>query len=127
LLLLSSCKSLVPAKDSYISQEKAIDLALEIASSSAPEISGPQETPSNLRTERMTLDEAIKQIHPNEEVSGYGADPAMMVWLITMDGLWLGEMTAPDSTPASNSGTYHHYAIILDAKTGSEISSTLSP
>ena len=119
-----SCISPAGVSDSSISKQKAIDTALEIVSTSRPEISGSQEEPSNIQAEKMTLDEAVKKIDMhNQPPNRY--DPGSIVWFITMDGLWQNEMEAPgvELTPMP----YRHYAIIIDAKTGSEIESSLKP
>ena len=122
--LLVSCTSLRKGSSSTISEQEAIDAALEVASTSRPEISGPQEEPSNIRAEQITLDEAVKKLSKGHQPrSGY--DPNMTVWFVTMDGLWLNELDAPGVviTPAP----YRHYAVIIDANTGSEIESFLTP
>lgn len=122
--LLVSCTSLRKGSSSSISEQEAIDAALEVASTSRPEISGPQEEPSNIRAEQITLDEAVKKMSKDHQpLSGY--DPNMTVWFVTMDGIWLNEMDAPGVviTPAP----YRHYAVIIDANTGSEIESFLTP
>ena len=124
--LLVGCKSIITPSDSYISEQQATDAALEIASSSRPEMSGAQVTPSNITAKQMTLHEAVKMIDKNNQpATGY--DPTMLVWFITMDGLWLGEMSAPDTAPTPEPVSYHHYAIIIDAKTGLGIESSLKP
>ena len=120
------CKSPSGTSNSYVGEQQAIAAALESASTSRPEISGPQEKPSNINAQKMTLAEAVKKINKNNQpASEY--DPKMTVWFVTMDGLWLGEMSAPGDVPAPEPVPYHHYAIIIDAKTGSEIESSLSP
>ncbi len=74
----------------------------------------------------MTLDEAVKRIDErNQPANEY--DPEMIVWFVTMDGLWLGEMSAPGIVPTPQPVPYRHYAIIIDAKTGLEIESSLLP
>jgi hypothetical protein len=121
---LVSCTSSRQSSSSTIREQEAIDAALETASTSRPEISGPQKEPSNIRAEQITLDEALKKMSKeNQPPSGY--DPNMIVWLVTMEGLWLNEMDAPGVaiTPAP----YRHYAVIIDANTGSEIESFLTP
>jgi hypothetical protein len=124
LIILTGCRSATETSITDVSKQQAIDAALAVVSSSRPEVSGPQIEPSNIRAEQMTLGEAVKKMSKDRQpASGY--DPNMIVWFITMDGLWLNEMDAPGVviTPAP----YHHYAIIIDAKTGSEIESFLTP
>ena len=126
LMLVTSCQLPTKSLDTYISKEGAIDEALKIASSSRPEISGAQVTPSNIIARQMTLSEAVKMINKGNQVpTGY--DTQMLVWFVTMDGLWLGEMPAPGITPIPELVPYHHFAIILDAKTGLEIEDSISP
>ena len=100
-------------------------IAIESATASRPEISSAQVTPSNITAQQLTLEEAEKRIHQgNEIVAGY--DPKMQVWLVTMDGLWWGEMSAPGVVPTPEPVPYHHSVVILDAKTGDEIENSLS-
>ena len=125
-ILLTSCRSTTENPKSYISKQEAIDAAVAVASTSQPEISGAQEEPSNIQAGQMTLIEAVKKISKdNQPAAGY--DPNMIVWFVTMDGLWLNEMEAPGLTPPAEPAPYHHYAIIIDAKTGSQIQSSYLP
>lgn len=124
--LLAGCKSIIKPSDSYISEQQAMDAALATASSSHPEMSGSQAIPSNVTAKQMTLLEAVKMINKNNQpATGY--DPTMMVWFVTMDGLWLGEMSAQGIVSIPELVSYHLYAIIIDAKTGLELESSLSP
>lgn len=118
--------SLSETSDSFISKQEAIAVALEIASTSGPEISRPQEKPSNIRAEQITLAEAVNRINKNNQPANR-YDPNMTVWFVTMEGLWLGEMSAPGVVPTPEPVPYHHYLIILDAKTGLELESSLLP
>lgn len=126
MIFLVSCRPLPETSDSYIGEQEAIDAALEIASMSHPEISGPQVEPYSISAQQITLAEAVKRINEKNQVSA-GADPKMIVWFVTMDGLWLGEMTAPGVSPTPEPVPYHHYTIILDAKTGLDIEVSISP
>ena len=103
-----------------------MEAALEVASMSRPELSGAQEKPFNVVAEQMSLAEAVKKINENDQPAA-GYPPDMPVWFVTMEGLWLGEMFAPDVAPTPEPVQYHHYAIIIDAKTGLEIESWLTP
>ena len=118
MLLLSGCKqgSIVP--DKGLNQQEAIEAALKIASMSQPEISGAQVTPSNVQAELMTLGKAVKRIQEDNSVAT-GDDPEKLVWLVTMDGIWLDEFPLPTGMPTPE--PYHHFAIIIDQKTGWEI------
>jgi len=109
-----------------INRQEAVDAALKIASSSQPEISGALVTPQNVQTEQMTLGEAEQRIHGNPTAPS-GHAPEMPVWYVTMDGLWANEVSAPDLTPSVTQQPYHSYRIILDARTGLEIESSLQP
>ena len=131
ILLLSGCAQESRVTDNSISKQEAIDIALNIASTSQPEISGSQVTPSNVHAEQMTLGEAIKRIRENSDVAT-GYTPDMPVWLVTMDGIWLNEMKLPRPTdlPATDLPTPEpgrHFIIIIDAKTGLEIEGAYFP
>jgi hypothetical protein len=126
LFLITSCKSISQSSSPSITKQEAMEVAIEIASMSRPEIDGLQGEISNIHAEQMTLDEAVKKIDERNQPSSL-YDPNMMVWFITMDGLWLGGMSIPDAVTTPTPVPYHHYAIILDAKTGAEIESTLTP
>ena len=121
MLSLSGCKqgSKVPGKG--INQQEAIDAAIKIASHSQPEISGSQVPPSNVHAEQMTLGQAEKRIQ--SDATGY--DPEMLVWLVTMDGIWLDEFPLP--TGMATPEPYHHFTFILDQKTGLEIEGSGHP
>ena len=124
LFFLMSCKGAATSSDGYISKEQAIDAALEIATMTQPELSGSQEKPSNINAEQTTLGEAVKKINQkNEPAVGY--DSNMIVWLVSMDGIWLDEFPKPAdfATPMP----YHRYFVILDAKTGQTIETAALP
>lgn len=124
MLLLSGCKQGSNVPDKGMNQQKAIDAALKIASMSRPEISGSQVTPSNVHAEQMTLGKAVKRIQEDNSVAT-GYDPEMLVWLVTMDGIWLDEFPLP--TGMATPEPYHHFTIIIDQKTGLEIESSGHP
>ena len=123
LLLIAGCSARTESALTYITEQEAIRAAVEIAAASRPEISGSQEQPSNIQAKQMTLEEAVKTIGKDDQPAA-GYDPHMIVWLITMDGLWLSEVEAPGITVTP--AFYHHYAIMLDAKTGAEVESALT-
>src|SRR5690242_8587286 len=123
LLLFTSGCSPVPRPDG-ISEQEAIEAAVEIASASRPEISSGQTTPTNVRAERMALAEAIRHIGAGDEIpSGQAAE--LPVWLVSMDGIWLDEFPRPEDYPTPE--PYRHLMIILNAKSGAEIESTFRP
>jgi len=124
--LLTGCKSTIKATATYISEQKAIDMALELAASSRPEISGAQVVPSNISAKQMTLNEALKRINKGDAVPD-SYDPQLPVWFVTMDGLWLGEMSVPGAALTPQPAPYHHFAVIMDAQTGLEIEDSISP
>jgi len=72
----------------------------------------------------MTLDEAVKKLSSDNQIDD-GYDPNMIVWFVTMDGVWLDEFPKPDNLPTP--APYHHYVLILDAKDGSEIQVSILP
>jgi len=90
LIVLNSCKPLSETSDSYISKKEVVDTALEIASTSRPEISGAQITPYNITSEQMTLNEAVKHIDSKDEVA-VGYNPDLTVGFVRMEGIWLDE------------------------------------
>ncbi len=53
------------------------------------------------------------------------ADPALPVWLVTLDGGWLDEFQRPTDSPTP--WPDRHTATILDAQTGPEIKSSARP
>jgi hypothetical protein len=126
LISLASCKQITETSHPFISKEAAIQAALEVASTSWPEISGPQEKPSNINAEQMTLKEAVRRMDGSSQPAN-GSDPDSIVWYVTIDCLWLGEMSVPDIVPTPTPVAYRHYAIIIDAITGSQLETSLSP
>ena len=118
ILLLFGCARESRVTDNSISKQEAIDIALKITSMSRPEISGSQVTPSNVHAEQMTLGEATKRIRENNDVAT-GYTPDMLVWFVTMDGIWLDEFPRPKDLPTPE--PYQHFIVIIDAKTGLEI------
>ena len=117
VLLFSGCSK---ASNKGISEQKAIDAALKSASMSRPEMSGSQVTPSNVHADQMTLGEAVKRIDENDDVAARYS-PDMLVWLVTMDGIWLDEFPRPTGLPTPE--PYRHFFMILDEKSGLEIES----
>ncbi|HKZ79068.1 MAG TPA: hypothetical protein VI793_19205 [Anaerolineales bacterium] len=108
----------------FISQQEAIDIALEISSMSQPEISGALTKPENIQAELTTLIVATKRLMGSDSI-GAGYSPDMMVWLITMDGTWTDEFPRPTDIPTPE--PYHHYGVILNASTGEHISTSARP
>jgi hypothetical protein len=127
-LLLASCSKVPvatkPAAIELLSREQAISMALRSASMSRPEVSGALVTPQNVQAEQMTLGAAVQRLPGNPSVP-VRYNPQMPVWLVTIDGLWANEVQAPGIT--ATQAPYHHYAVVLDALTGTEIESSLKP
>jgi hypothetical protein len=113
-----------PTATANLSRQEAIEFALKNASHSRPEISGAQVTPVNVQARQMTLAEAVKRLDNDGQVAA-GYDPKMTVWYVTMDGIWLDEFPRPADFPTPE--PYRHFMIILDARSGLEIESSLKP
>ena len=121
-LLLSGCAKESSANTSEIDQQKAIDIAVEIASVSIPEISGSQVAPSNIHAEIMTLAEAAKRLNSNPQNVFSEESSEKQVWLVSMDGIW-----APAAVPGVVQKPYQHLSIVIDAITGLEIFRNMQP
>jgi hypothetical protein len=124
VVFLSGCLQESRTSNQSISKQKAIEIAIESASMSHPELSGSQVPPSNIRAQQMTLEEATRRIYEGNHV-GDGYAPDMLVWIVTMDGMWLDEFPRPTDVPAPK--PYRHLVMILNAKTGEEIESAARP
>jgi hypothetical protein len=120
-LLLLGCASKSPIDNNEISQDEAIETAVEIALLPIPEISGSQVGPSNIHAEKMTVEEAAKRLNSNPDVFSEES-PDTQVWLVSMDGVWL-----PASVPGVVQQPYRHLSIVIDAKTGLEIFRNMQP
>ena len=126
LILLVSTVSCVPTPtpSPSISEQEAIAIAIKNASMSSPGLSGAKIPPENVHAEQMTLAVAVKRLTGNDDV-GAGYDPNMTVWLVSMEGIWTSEFPRPTGWPTLQ--PYHHFAVILNAKTGEEIGSSARP
>jgi hypothetical protein len=128
--LLAACGPAAPPATAtpagMITRERAIELALALAAESRPEVSGALATPENVAAEAMPLRAAVARLHGSASPAA-GYDPEMPVWLVTMDGLWASEATAPGVTPPPTPPLLRRFAVILDAMTGLEIESVLRP
>ena len=122
LLLLSGCARESLTDNDEISQQEAIDAAVEIASMSIPEISGSQVPPANIQADKMILEEAAKRLNANPQNAFSEESPDLQVWLVSMDGIWL-----PASTPGVVQKPYQHISLVMDAKTGLEIFRNMQP
>jgi hypothetical protein len=121
-LLLAGCASDSPTDHNEINQQEAIDTAVEIASMSMPEISGSQVAPSNIHAEKMTLEEAAKRLNSNPQYAFSTESPDTQVWLVSMDGIWLGP-----GAPGVVQKPYKHLSIVIDANTALEIVRNMQP
>ena len=116
ILLLAGCA----ATNGFISEQQARDIAIKASNSGHLKAVEP---PANVRAEMITLETARKRLAESGSTAD-GRNPGMMVWLITMEGTWTlsgGPPTPAGATPAPQV-VFHHYAVILDAKTGEQIS-----
>ncbi len=117
-LVLPAC-----AVDTLLSDEEAIQIALDQARVGASEISAAQAEPNNIQAEPMTFAEAAERLTGSATV-GRGDDPDMTVWLVTMDGLWLDEFPRPAGVPTPE--PFHRYTVVVDALTGGVLMTTAS-
>jgi hypothetical protein len=120
--VMSVAQTLTPSP--FINQQAASDRALQIASLSRPELSGAQVPPTHVQAAQMTLAAAVKQLTGRDDVAA-GYDPSMMVWVVTMEGIWTDEFSRPTALPSPE--PYRHYTVILNARTGEEIEAAARP
>lgn len=116
--------SVTPTASNLISQQQAIDVALQMAMNSLPEVSGSKVLPREIEAKAMTLGEAVKIVWGNADVpAGYQSN--MMVWVVTMEGYWTDEFPRPTGLPSPE--PYRHFAVIIDATTGLGIGGSHNP
>lgn len=115
--LLLACTSESNTINKNIDQQEAIDIAMESALMSMPEMTGSQVEPTDIRAEKMTLAEAAKHLNSNTQNTFSQDSSDTDVWLVSMDGIWL-PAKAPD---VPDQKEYRHLFIVIDAKTGQEI------
>jgi len=127
VLLLLGCAA-VRGEQQLISREEAIAIALQIARAPQPELSPALTEPVNVQAERMRLIDALRLV---DETIGLGGDPydkETVVWLVTMEGTWMIEFPRqPPDAPEPEQEPYRHYAIILDATSGTTIMGMARP
>jgi hypothetical protein len=99
----------------FISEQQAIEIAIKDASMGHPELSRAKTPPKNAQAEVITLAAAEKRLTGHDSVP-VGYDPNMMVWFVSMEGIWTDEFPRPTDLPSPE--PYHHFSIILNAKTG---------
>ena len=127
VLLLIGCGA-VRGEQQTISREEAIAIALQIARGPKPELSPALTEPVNVQAERMRLIDALRLL---DETIGPGGDPydkETVVWLVTMEGTWMSAFPRqPPDAPEPEPEPYRHYAIILDATSGTTIMDMARP
>ncbi len=120
LVVLSTARCVI--RTGFISEQQARVIAVRSASSGHLRATEP---PSILQAELMPLGVAEKRLAQNGD-SGRTQAPTRMAWLVTLEGTWtlVGGPPTPMGTGPAPQTIFHHYAIILDAKTGQPISET---
>jgi len=134
VLLLIGCGA-VRGEQPIISREEAIAIALQIARAPQPELSGALTEPTNVQAEQMKLIDAYRRLDVTTELGAgsYDYDNEAVVWLVTMEGVWTDEFPRPTDVPEPEPSDvpepepYRHYAIILDATSGSVIMVSARP
>ena len=126
VLLLIGCGA-VRGEQQIISREEAIAMALQIARAPQPELSGALTEPANVQAERMTLIDAYRHLDVTTELGAGSYDNEAVVWLVTMEGTWMSEFPRQPNAPEPEQDPYRHYAIILDATSGSPIMISARP
>ncbi|MCL4487993.1 MAG: hypothetical protein M1570_07670 [Chloroflexi bacterium] len=108
------------ASSGFITPQQAYDIAVRDSNQGHLRA---QEPPSSrtTRADLMTLESARAAFGGNGDNGGRA--PTTMVWLVTLEGTWTitgGPLTPKGAGPAPQP-TFHHYAVILDARTGETI------
>lgn len=107
-----------------MSEEQAIDIVVKDASASRPELSAAQIPPTNIHAEQLTLAAAETLLTGSANVpTGY--EPNMIVWVVSMEGIWLDLAPRPTGFPIPE--PYRHFSVIIDAKTGEAFQSSAHP
>jgi hypothetical protein len=107
-----------------LTRQQAIDAAMRIASSSKPEVGAPIGSLSIAKVEQMTLGEALQRL-PGKPSPSAGYSTQMQVWYVEIDGLW--PASPPDPGAIATQVPYHQLVAILDARTGMEIETWMTP
>jgi hypothetical protein len=109
-----------------LNAQAAITAALKIASQGYIHLGGAAEPPTNVRATPLQVtavaDYLVQQGWP-ERTGDLGTIADTDVWVVTMDGTWqlIGGPEPPEGTTPAPYPVFHHYAIILDAKTGQDM------
>ena len=120
VLLLIGCGA-VRGERQIISREEAIAIALQIARAPQPELRPALTEPVNVQAERMKLIDAVRRLDETTELGAGSYDDEAVVWLVTMEGTWTVEFPRPPDALEPEREPYHHYAVVLDATSGSTI------
>ena len=127
-LLFAACTATLDSATATASgpltRQQAIDAAMRIASSSKPEVGAPIGTLSITRVEQTTLGEALQRL-PGKPSPSAGYSPQMQVWYVAIDGLW--PALPPNLGASATQVPYHQLVAILDARTGMEIETWMTP
>lgn len=118
--LLCACA----AQETPISREQAIQRARDLATINQPEIEATIVPLTNIRAERMKLEDAFKRVMNNDGMTT-GQDAQRLVWLVTMDGEWRNVPPMPIGT--STQTALKRFTLIIDATTGDTLGSTFTP
>ncbi len=126
LIVLAGCSTVssgleTPPGNPYLSKQRAIDIVLDI--SRTPRI---QELaiPTNIQADLIPYGKAIERVKDTNVAIQPGYSPYSMVWLVTLEGTWTaGSPCCPTVEPFPPA---HHFAVLLDAKTGQELGSSLT-
>jgi len=106
-----------------ISRQQAVEAAIRIGIESRPEMNGSSITPNVVDARQISLLAALHELDPSTSTVPQGERPNLPVWLVRMDGSWLGA-AAPDlPTPVP----YLHMAVILNGITGEYMGSWNGP
>ncbi len=97
-----------------ISQQAAIERAVQAASIARPEITGALVKPENICAEAMRLGDANKRL--GQDALGSDERAEMPMWFVTMDGLWGDAFPRPTEFPTPK--PFRHYVVIIDGITG---------
>ena len=129
LLLLAGCSASVdsaapPTASPLISRETAIERAIQNTAQSRPELSMSLVEPELESAEQLTLADATQRYFAGGGIN-LNHDPATLVWVVTLDGIWLDEFPRPTELPAP--APYRHVVMVLNARTSEEMAMSARP
>jgi hypothetical protein len=119
VLLLAACTFAsedFATPPSALSDQQAIAIATKLATAGMPEIGSSRIPLQNFRAQLLTRAAAIKRLDHVDTLS----DPEAIVWLVSIDGLWMEEFPRPPGSPTANptAESFRHMYIIVNARTG---------